>query len=189
VVGRSDSSGGPRRRVGRDRRAVVGRLHRYECDARAGGDLFGARRAPVWKSTSATGAPDNSSPSHFSAMTRPSWLGRAVRNRHRHAIEQALHRWRGGRRDDSARTRRKILISTHPRAGGPRRPGPATASRPRACRAGTRPRRPRARSVTPRRRRPPRLESEARPRARRTCAPRGQTPRPLRRRRRRPRGT
>ena len=49
---------------------------------------------------------------HFSAMTRPSWLGRAVRNRHRHAIEQAPRRWRGGRRDDSARTRRKILIST-----------------------------------------------------------------------------
>jgi hypothetical protein len=32
-------------------------------------------------------------------MTRPSWFGRAVRNRHRHAIEQA------------SRTRRKILIS------------------------------------------------------------------------------
>ena len=45
-------------------------------------------------------------------MTRPSWLGRAARNRHRHAIEQASRRWRGGRRDDSARTRRKILIST-----------------------------------------------------------------------------
>ena len=45
-------------------------------------------------------------------MTRPSWLGRAVRNRHRHAIEQATRRWRGGRRDDSARTRRKILIPT-----------------------------------------------------------------------------
>ena len=26
----------------------------------------------------------------LSAMTRPSWLGRAVRNRHRHAIEQGL---------------------------------------------------------------------------------------------------
>ena len=39
---------------------------------------------------------------------RPSWLGRAARNRHRHAIEQASRRWRGGRRDDSARTRRKI---------------------------------------------------------------------------------
>jgi hypothetical protein len=48
----------------------------------------------------------------FSAMTRPSWLGRAARNRHRHAIEQASRRWRGGRRGDSARTRRKILIST-----------------------------------------------------------------------------
>ena len=46
--------------------------------------------------------------SHFSAMTRPSWLGRAARNRHRHAIEQASRRWRGGGRDDSARTRQKI---------------------------------------------------------------------------------
>jgi hypothetical protein len=69
-------------------------------------------RTPVWKSTSASGAPDNSSLSHFSAMARPSWLDQAVRNRHRHAIEQASRRWRGGRRDDSARTRRKILIST-----------------------------------------------------------------------------
>ncbi|CAH0368737.1 unnamed protein product [Pelagomonas calceolata] len=44
----------------------------------------------VWKSTSASGAPDNSSLSHFSAMTRPSWLGRAVRN-HRagHAVMAA----------------------------------------------------------------------------------------------------
>ena len=40
-------------------------------------------------------------------MTRLSWLGRAARNRHRHAIERASRRWRGGRR-----TRRKILIST-----------------------------------------------------------------------------
>ena len=40
---------------------------------------------------------DNSSLSHFSAMTRPSWLGRAAGNRHRHAIEQASRRWRGGR--------------------------------------------------------------------------------------------
>jgi hypothetical protein len=65
----------------------------------------------VWKSTSVSGA-DNSSRSHFSAMTWPSWLGRAVRNRHRHAIEQASRRWRGGRRDDSARPRRELLIST-----------------------------------------------------------------------------
>ena len=43
-----------------------------------------------------------SSLSHFSAMARPSWLGRAARNRHRHAIEQAPRRWRGGRREDSA---------------------------------------------------------------------------------------
>ena len=60
------------------------------------------------------GCTDNSSLSHFSAMTRPSWLGRAVSNRPRHAIEQASRRWRGVRRDDSARTRRKILISTQP---------------------------------------------------------------------------
>jgi predicted membrane chloride channel (bestrophin family) len=64
----------------------------------------------VWKSTSDSGAPDNSSLSHFSAMARPCWLRRAVRNRHRHAVEQASRRWRGGRRDDSART--LILIST-----------------------------------------------------------------------------
>ena len=67
---------------------------------------------PVWKSTSASGAPDNSSLSHFSAMARPSWLGQAARNEHHHAIEQASRRWRGGRRNDSARTRRKILIPT-----------------------------------------------------------------------------
>ena len=45
---------------------------------------------------------NNSSLSHFAAMTRPSWLGRAARNRHRHAIEQASRRWRGGRRDERA---------------------------------------------------------------------------------------
>ena len=33
-------------------------------------------------------------------MTRPRWLRRAMRNRHRHAVEQASRRWRGGRRDD-----------------------------------------------------------------------------------------
>ncbi len=32
--------------------------------------------------------------SHFSAMTLPCWLRRAVGNRHRHAIEQASHRRR-----------------------------------------------------------------------------------------------
>ena len=57
--------------------------------------------------TSASGAPDDSSLSHFSAMTRPCWLRRAVMNRHRHAIEQASRRWRRGRRDDSARACRK----------------------------------------------------------------------------------
>ena len=43
---------------------------------------------PVWKSTSASGAPDDSSLSHFSAMTRPTWLGRVARNRHRYAMIQ-----------------------------------------------------------------------------------------------------
>ena len=42
----------------------------------------------VCKSTSASRAPDNSSLSHFSAMTRPSWRGRAVRNRHRRNAAQ-----------------------------------------------------------------------------------------------------
>ena len=74
----------------------------------AGYLVFGTVSGTVRKSTSASGASDNSSLSHFSAMTWPSWLGRAARNRHRHAIEQASRRWRGGRRDDSARTRRKI---------------------------------------------------------------------------------
>ena len=35
-----------------------------------------------------------------------------MRNRHRHAIEQASRRWRGGRCGDSARRRREILSST-----------------------------------------------------------------------------
>ena len=74
----------------------------------AGYLVFGTVSGTVRKSTSASGAPDNSSLSRFSAMTRPSWLGRAVRNSHRHAVEQASRRWRGGRRDDSARTRRKF---------------------------------------------------------------------------------
>jgi hypothetical protein len=77
----------------------------------AGGTRGRKMPAPVWKSTSVSGT----------AMRRPSWLGRAVRNRHRHAIEQASRRWRGGRRDDSARTRRNILISTQ--AGARAAPG------------------------------------------------------------------
>ena len=42
-----------------------------------GGALFAVAgpgpSQPVWKSTSVSGAPDNSSLSHFSAMTRPTW--------------------------------------------------------------------------------------------------------------------
>ena len=71
-----------------------------------------ARLASVWKSTSVSGAPDKSSLSHISAMTRPSWLGRAARNRiPRHRAESS-RRWRGGDCADSARTLPKILIST-----------------------------------------------------------------------------
>ena len=36
--------------------------------------LDGREREPVWKSNSESGAPDNSSQSHFSAMTLPCWL-------------------------------------------------------------------------------------------------------------------
>ena len=70
-------------------------------------DLDGDGANLCGNQTSVSGAPDNSSLSHFSA-TRPCWPRRAVRNRHRHAVEQASRRWRGGRRDDSARTRRKF---------------------------------------------------------------------------------
>ena len=38
------------------------------------------------------GCTDKSSLSHLTAMARLSWLGRAARNRHRHAIEQASRR-------------------------------------------------------------------------------------------------
>ena len=77
---------------------------------------------------------------------RPCWLRRAVRNKHRHAIEQASRRWRGGRRDDSARTRRKILISTQGCTRNNTR-----STRPRAPRRARRPRR--GRRARPRRRR------------------------------------
>ena len=44
----------------------------------AGGALFAVAgpspSPPVWKSTSVSGAPDNSSLSHFSAMKLPTWL-------------------------------------------------------------------------------------------------------------------
>ena len=55
---------------------------------------------------------ENSSLSHFSAMTWPRWLRRAVRSRHRHAIEQMSRRWRGGQRGDSGRTRRRFDFHT-----------------------------------------------------------------------------
>ena len=60
--------------------------------------LFGAVGAGVVGASTCVeinqcvGCTDNSSLSHFSAMTRPIWLGRAARNRHRHAIEQASRR-------------------------------------------------------------------------------------------------
>ena len=64
-------------------------------------------------------APTTCAPSQNSHSTRPSWLGRAVRNRHRHAIEQASRRWRGERRDDlaarnSRRTRDRRRFDAEP---------------------------------------------------------------------------
>ena len=55
-------------------------------------------------------------------------------SQHRHAIEQAARRWRGGRRGDSGRTRSKILISTQvlaerSHAGGGAVPRRAEAAR------------------------------------------------------------
>ena len=52
----------------------------------AGQDLFGVADATACVEI-------NQCVGCTSAMTRPSWLGRAVRNRHRHAIEQAPRRW------------------------------------------------------------------------------------------------
>ena len=49
----------------------------------------------VWKSTSVSRAPDNSSLSHFSVMTRPCWLRRAVRNRHRDAPRHLISTQQG----------------------------------------------------------------------------------------------
>ena len=58
-------------------------------------------------------------------MTWPRWLRRAVRNRHRHAIEQAPRRWRGDRRGDSGRTRRKFDFHTGLNAARTRRSWPS----------------------------------------------------------------
>ena len=69
-----------------------------------------ASSSAVWKSTSASGAPDNSSLSHFSATTRPCWLNRVVRDPHGHAVELASRRWRGGHDAAVAETRRENLI-------------------------------------------------------------------------------
>ena len=105
-----------------DQKREAARLKRVAAEKVVREEKKLAALTAVWKSTSASGAPDNSSLTHFSAMTRPCWPRRAMRNRHRHAIEQAARRWRGGRREDSARTRRKILISTQavaqPRSDG-----------------------------------------------------------------------
>jgi len=58
----------------------------------------------VWKSNSESGAPDNSSLSHFSAMTLPCWLRRAARHtappRHRADIMKMA--WRTTRRRTNA---------------------------------------------------------------------------------------
>ena len=48
-------------------------------------------------------------------MTRPCWLRRAVRNRHRHAVEQASRRWRGGHDAAEGGDAPRRLISTRRR--------------------------------------------------------------------------
>ena len=72
---------------------------------------YGVMLGAAWKSTGVSGA-QVISRRCFSAMTWPRWLRRAVRNRYRHAIEQVSRRWRGGRRGDSGRTRRKFDFHT-----------------------------------------------------------------------------
>ena len=115
--------------AGRLRASCEASLARLQCDyidlymlhfpSRMGGEAFGWAN---WKdgrydaARTSTGAElCGNQPVrrvHFSAMTWPRWFRRAARNRHHHAIEQGSRRWRRGRRDDSARTLRKILIST-----------------------------------------------------------------------------
>ena len=53
-------------------------LARRVCNDDYGVEGSGVQSNSVWKSTSVSGAPDNSSLSHFSAMTRPIPLGRAA---------------------------------------------------------------------------------------------------------------
>ena len=145
-----------RRRARRRRRGLVGRRERVRRVRRDRGLRGGARRGPRRRarrrrrlcgkqSTSVSSAPDNSSLSHFSVLSRredvvgpagvglagPSLFRSQVSSRStpqvpvalhelvggagagaRHAIEQASRRWRGGRRGDSGRTRRKLDFHT-----------------------------------------------------------------------------
>ena len=57
--------------------------------------------------------------SYFSTMTRLCWLRRAVRNRHRHAVEQASRRWRGGHDWAVGGGAPRHLISTQNSTTGP----------------------------------------------------------------------
>jgi hypothetical protein len=67
-------------------------------------------------------------------MTWPRWLRRAVRNRHRHAIEQVSRRWRGGRRGDLGE-RAVNLISTQIHANStPENPKCQAPTAPPPCR-------------------------------------------------------
>ena len=75
---------------------LVQLLLEHHADARAR-DGTGATPAHVAICVEVNQRVGRTSLSHFSAMTRPSWFGRAVRNRHRHAIEPASRRWRSER--------------------------------------------------------------------------------------------
>ena len=77
-----------------DRRPTISRVRRAGTSGR------------VWKSASVSGAPDNSSLSHVSAMTRPCWLeGRGEPASPRHRAGVASMAWRRTRRFS---TRRKL---------------------------------------------------------------------------------
>ena len=84
----------------------------------------------VWKPTSVSGAPDNSSPSHFSEMTRPSWLDRAVRNRHRHTGTAARRTLRTP--PSSPRSRTSTASWSAALRSSPRSPTSSPRSRPRS---------------------------------------------------------
>ena len=75
------------------KRDYVAKLRQLSFNLKKNSEL---RSDAVWKSTSASGVPDNSSLRHFLAMTRPSWLEEPASPRHRAGV--ASMAWRTTRR-------------------------------------------------------------------------------------------